>query len=167
MKKLLGLMTLMMLSYCSLAQCSYYRNEIDKFTGDTVRITKDKLLNFGFPSAYMASVAKINNTYALKFTYQSGSIYSVDKGSELMLMLKDGEVITLESNEYVLANGTTASGMTSWSGSMTYNLSIEQLKSLSQKPINMVRLYTDKGYAELELKSKYQKRINEMISCVK
>jgi hypothetical protein len=82
------------LSLTSLAQCSLTIDEIDEFTGDTKKVTKDVLIGKGVGNLY-ASIGRINETKALYVKHKS-DLGCVSSSSYIIIKWTDGTTTKLE-----------------------------------------------------------------------
>jgi hypothetical protein len=107
MKKLFLFTTAMFLGICDLiSQCSFAVNEVDKFTNTRKIETKLEVLHRDFNSTLGFSFCNYDSLFFVKVSMNfSDLIYSIQKGSEMILITEKGNKLILSSLENELASG--------------------------------------------------------------
>ena len=103
---------LLIFAYLSIVKaqnCKYKTNEIDKFTNKYTKLTKSEKVIGTFYTTGEFSVKKVDTSYFFIFDYVLSSYsnfepYSIKKSSQLIFLLENGEIITLNSADDI--NGT-------------------------------------------------------------
>lgn len=144
------------------------KNEVDDFTNNTVKRTSWETINMTLEFAAYFRVSKINDNFYFDLKMMMGtSVFSIDKGQELMFKLANEEIIKLPNLNYAITcKGCGARG---FSGSeaqgikVSYPITLEQIKKLNENMAVKIRIYTNAGYVENDLKLKYQKKIQKAL----
>ena len=147
-------------------------NKIDDFTGNTVKRTSWETLNMTMKFTAYFRISKINDNYYfnLKMMLGGGSVFSIGEGQEFMFKLSNGEIIKLPNLEYAIT--CTGCGAKGFSGSqaqgiqVSYRIMPEQIEKLKNNPAIKIRIYTNDGYVENDLKPKYYKKVQKALSLV-
>lgn len=165
MKTILLIISLCLSSSFSYGQCDYSRNEVDEFTKLKILETNFKVLSYASFQREVIRIqgVKIGDQRVLRCYFVSQQIFSLDAGSKLMLLNKQGEVITLLNPKYQVAKDN---GMATWHCIVNYPLDSELYQNLIDFIPTKVRYYTDEGYVQHEVKKKRSKRIMKILSCL-
>ena len=145
-------------------------DQTDEFTKNVIKRTSwEKLAMDSKIMAYFR-FSKINNNLYFDLKIGDGSVFSIDKGQEFMFKSIDGDVIKIQNAEYKLTcAGCAAIGVmgSSGQGIMTSYL-IDNETAVQLKSINVekVRVYTSKGYFDVDLKSKNSMKINQSLNLI-
>jgi hypothetical protein len=174
MKKLILLTALLFPFLMSSAQ-KIEKSIIDDFTGNKVIYTsweKIKSNNITGRNQLLARFRYENNLQYFELKWITGESlgnqsgrFSVADDAKLLLKLSNGEVVTLKSIEYSIAQ--KGLGTTGLSFSALYGMHLkyigDDISKLSGKEyVTKVRIYTTDGYVDIELKEKDSKKINEL-----
>lgn len=152
--------------------CKYKRNEVDEFTKHKILETKEGIftisgMGLGFSVGY--SLLKINDQRILKFNVVSPSIFTLQKGSEIMFKTDAENTINLIFPESVIANGlyNNALKATHWSGSIQIYLTEENYQRLLNEKLLKLRIYTSAGYIDDDINTKRDNKFKEQLKCIK
>jgi len=166
MKRIFILMVLVFsqFSYCQ----ELAENRVDDFTKDVVKRTSWEKFAWTSDFRSYARISKINETSVLGIKFFARSFTTIDKGADIMLMLEDGQVITLKNSKYeICCIGCGSIGMYM---SNTYGLDISAILSDSDKSaiasskIKKIRIYCNDGYEESEVKTKQSDTLQKLIA---
>ena len=146
--------------------CKYERNEIDKFTKQTILETKYTALWMNIMYSMAFKAGKINNSKYLEMSYSTSSIYSINKGSELMFLMDNDSIIKLTAIESKVADYSTSKYGTIWYASVAYTLLESDYKMLLNGAIKSIRFYTPKGYIEKQIKKNRSKYLYTILKCI-
>jgi hypothetical protein len=175
----------------SLAQdCIYDKNETDKFSKKKLLTTKrEKVFGTLNTSGYY-SLKRDDESYSIIFDYtviessilgnsNSSSKVSIKEKDQLMLLLENDEIITLEAANSVKPSKKELVGtdVSNWAiDNVIYPITKEQLESLRSNKILTLRIFrtiglTDKSPGEqehfdVEIKKRNQTDIQKMIDCI-
>lgn len=138
-------------------------NKIDEFTKQSVQKTSWETLFSTMEGTSYFRTSKIDNILfiQLKFRLNEGfetKAFSIEKDQELMFKTKEEEIISLKN----MKSTTTCvgCGAISFNASKAlgidvyYQINEEQFNTLKNVPIEKIRIYTDIGYKEFEIKKK-------------
>lgn len=146
-------------------------NKIDDFTNNTVKRTSWETINMTMKFTAYFRISKINDNFYFDLKMMIGTgVFSIGEGQEIMFKLSDGEIIKLPNLEYAIT--CTGCGAKGFSGSqaqgikVSYGITPEQIKKLKNNLAIKIRIYTNDGYVENDLKSKYYKKVQKAISLV-
>lgn len=142
-------------------KCDIVKNETDKFTGHRVIHTGHQTLVPGF----RFNTKRIDQFTYLELFVGSLVVFSVDKGSDILLLFEDGSKLTLKNMEYVIADPIQAPGITTWIAQLTLFIDQEAI-SLLNNPVTAIRVYGSDGYMEGEVKPKNRFKIRDAIQCI-
>src|SRR5690606_30477557 len=96
--------------------------------------------------------------------------FSIGKGQEIMFKLDNGEVVKLPNLEYAITcKGCGARGFGGSEGQgieVFYMLNEEEFEKLKNNTVVKVRIYTNDGYVEEDVKEKNSKKIPIMLKLV-
>lgn len=147
-------------------------NKVDDFTGNVVKRTSWEILNYTMKFTAYCRISKINDNtfFELKMMMGTGSVFSISEGAALMFKLSNNEIIELNNLEYAITcNGCGARG---FSGSaaqgikVSYLITNEQADKLQALIATKIRIYTNDGYLENKLKTKYYQSIKNALYLV-
>jgi putative oligomerization/nucleic acid binding protein len=167
MKKLISVTLIALCALTGFSQkCSYYKNEIDKFTGKKVVATKTSLFSNGLVShcdfyfVYSKESLSVQLSYGEEFGSTRSSI-EIDLSSELWFSLADGSVMKLKPTEVFKGQFARKTCLIQpW-----YPITREQIETLSKTSIKSVRIGITQSYIEKDVESKDQTSIAEAASC--
>ena len=147
------------------------KNEIDEFTGKTVKETSWLTLNKSSKLYSYVRFRKVDSTIYFVFKMMVGNnVYSVDEGEVLYLKFTDDEVLKISNSHYQLT--TYGAGATGLIGSkalgveLTCIINPAILSKLEEKTLAKVRVYTSQGYAEAEVKKKQADSFKELAELI-
>lgn len=151
------------------------KNEVDEFTGHKIKITSYEVLSQTFKVSAFVSIRNIDDTVnILQLKLMLGAmaeVHSIDKGASLYLKLTDGQVIQLKNMEYAIS--CTGCGARGFSGSGAqgtqtfYELTSEQSEKLAQTPIDKIRITTNSGYVDQEIRGARASVIKDEFAIIK
>ena len=171
MEKLMIILTIMMLSFSVFSQ-TLKVNEVDEFTGDSIKSTDWKWMIAGASSTNaFFQIRKVNSNYffGLKI-FTNFSVYSIREGDNLMFKLSSGEVVSLPNLELALPcigcgaiglGGSDALGVETY-----YLLSEDQISRLKNNEVVKVRVNTSEGYINANIKPNQYARIKKALTLV-
>lgn len=160
--------------------CSYKKNEIDKFTGKHVKITNPLKVIGTFYTEGLFSIKKEDSSYSFIFEYtlakySSFPPYSINRGSQLLFLLESGNQIVLESDDNIVGinnviQGTLPVYMCQLTN-VSYSLSRKQLEQFLTEKIKTIRFYRvepngKEDYVDNEIKRKDQVDISRLVKCI-
>lgn len=151
--------------------CKYKRNEVDEFTKDKILETKPELftisgMGLGFSTSY--SLLKINDQKFIKFNVTSPSIFTLQKGSEIMFKVEAENPIILTFPESIVANGSynTSLKSTHWGGSIVIPINDINYQRLLNEKITKLRVYTANGFIDDDISEKRDKKFKALLTCI-
>ena len=115
---------------------------------------------------FKVSAINVNNNYFIKFYITRKDIFSISKGNELMLKLKNEKIIKLKNSELKIASFKKSGKYTIWKEVFDFKVSSEEYKSLVNSPLKKVRIYLDKGYIEKDIIEKHKNNLIESLKCI-
>lgn len=170
MKNIIALFILILISYSNFGQ-QIVKNEVDEFTGKTLKATSWETLNKKSSLYSYVRFQKVDNTLYFYFKMMIGNgkkVYSVDQGEVLLLKFSDDEIIKVTNLEYeITTHGAGAKGL---SGSNILGAELvclinkEILNKFKEKTISKVRVITSIGYVEAEVNEKQAEKFKELAS---
>ncbi len=166
MKKIIFLLFLLP-AFCFSQNCKYSKNEVDEFTGKSIKTTKQVIVYNGLFGGLAFKFTKINSSSYLEMGFSELSIITIEKGGALMFILKNGEKIELSAIESKVATPYTSQTSTIWGIEMDYFISDNDLLKLISSPISKLRIYTKQGYIEKEVRENKAVKIQEAAKCIK
>lgn len=147
------------------------KNEVDEFTGKTVKETSWETLNKKSKLYSYVRFRKVDSTIYFVFKMMIGNkVYSVDKGEVLYLKFADEEIVKISNSQYQLT--TYGAGAVGLIGSkalgveLTCLINQETLSKLEEKTLAKVRVYTSDGYVEAEVKEKQAENFKELAKLI-
>lgn len=156
------LLLLILLPSISFSQCKYLRDDVDKFTNDTIKQTRFNRLCYKGIRCFNYAFALMNGYKYLMVSYVSSSIYSVRDDAKLMLLMDDGSVINLN----VIKGGIAGPSLSVWYLEVYLPLSDDNYDLLRSKSISTIRYFTADGYVELDTKPKNSNLFKKMLLCI-
>jgi len=189
MKQIRLILLIILIPFVSFTQnCSYELNEVDKFNGKVTKITKAKKViaswqkqkNLKFYNAGSFSVKRIDSDYFLIFDYEIQKYkrfdpYNINSGTQLILLLANGEKITLSTNDKINGTKKTIIGIPpvycSYLSDINYFLTRKEIDLLLQSKVTSIRFYRTEsngkvGYVDCEIKPKNQEIIKQLLMCL-
>jgi hypothetical protein len=184
------LLSLTLASTISFGQnCNYEKNEIDKFTKKKVVETKREKLFGTLNSSGFYTVKQEGDNFYIEFDYLVQSSFSgasrvatniaVKEKDQLMFLLENDEVVTLESSSTVQSQmkPNLSSGLVNWElNDVKYPITLEQLKTLQSAKTTTLRIYRTIGFdaqnigqqesMDVDIKKASQDDMQQMIQCV-
>lgn len=171
---------LFLLSSALSQTCRYSVNEVDKFTGQLVRTTRPEKVLSTFYTGGSFSVKRVDSAFALilDFTISSYSrvdLYSISKGSELILLLTDGGKVSLQAADEIRGSKWTMIGLPPVYycelKNVSYPLTRAQLDQLLRTELATVRFYRrapsgKEDPVDTEIKPNNRDDLQELIRCV-
>lgn len=145
-------------------------NKVDEFTNNTVKRTSWEMFNsdFKFTAYFRVSQINDNQYFDLKLMLASGSVFSIGKDQEIMFKLSNDTIIKLPNLEYsVSCRGCGAKGLMGSEAQgiqVSYPISKTQSDLLKSISIAKVRIYTNDGYIEDEMKTKNAVKIKKALA---
>lgn len=171
MKKITFLILTLSSTFIYSQDCKYKRNEVDEFTKHKILETKPELftisgMGLGFSTSY--SLLKINDEKFIKFSVTSPSIFTLQKGSEIMFKVEAENAIILTFPESIVANGTYNSSLksTHWSGTIVISISDINYQRLLNEKVTKLRVYTANGFVDDDISEKRDKKFKALLTCI-
>jgi hypothetical protein len=142
-------------------------NEVDEFTGNSIKRTSWELLSTFKP---YFRISKINNSYTFQIKLMLGNVFSIDKGEFLMLKLDNDSIVKLPNLEYAIT--CTGCGAVGYLGSgaqgihVKYILHEEAREKLKKHLVTKIRIYTSDGYVDYDTKKKNAQKIIKALEII-
>jgi len=153
---------LLLIAFTSSAQ-TIDENKTDEFTGARIVSTSWEWLNYGGVATLYTRIRFVDDEYSLHVKYavtggKYGVVFSIGNDDPLMLKLANDTILRLmpQSGE-VSCRGCGAPGYVGsagWGTHTIYPLTPEQIELLIEQPIIKTRMYTRKGYYEMDVNRK-------------
>jgi hypothetical protein len=143
-------------------------NEVDEFTGNTVKRTSWETFNSNTSFYGHFRISQINDSYFFDLKMMIGNkVFAIDQGQEFMFKLSDDEVISLQNLKYSIACiGCGAKGFAGSQGygvQTSYPIDKNQIQALKSNQIVKVRIYTSEGFFENDVKAKHASKIHNAL----
>jgi hypothetical protein len=164
MKKtiLISLVTLAGMTLQSFGQ-KLDENKTDEFTKNSVKRTSWETLSSSSVANAHFRISLINEYETFDVKLMINKVFSIDKDQELMFKLANGDVVKLQNLKYTITcNGCGATGLAGSEAEgiqVVYPLAKEQIEQLKANKIVKVRIYTNDGYVEDDVKDKNAEKI--------
>ena len=143
----------LLLNIFNLSAQKLVKNSKDEFTGALVKETSWETVVMKSNLTLYSRARKINDQYILDFKItMGGSVFSMDKGDEIMFKLSNGKIQSIENAEYSItssgggARGLAGSNMQGLEASFYVDQNI--IDDLKTYNIEKIRIYTTDGYVE-------------------
>lgn len=160
--------------------CKYEINEVDKFTGKVTKITKSKKVITTFLTAGSFSMKRVDSDYFIVLNYglsryKKFEPYNINSGAQLILLLQNGEKITLTTPDEIKGIKKTTIGIppvySCYLNDVNYPVEKKSIEMLLKSKVTNIRFYRTESngkedYIDSELKSKAQEGIQDLIMCV-
>lgn len=174
------LLSLFVLSNAFGQDCNYQKNEIDKFNGKHVKVTKPLKVIGTFYTEGLFSIKKEDSSYSFIFEYTISKYssflpFSINRGSQLLFLLESGKQIILESDDNITGINNVIPGTlpvyTCRLTNVSYNLTKTQLEQFLTEKIKIIRFYRvepsgKEDYVDNEIKRKDQGDISSLVKCI-
>lgn len=149
-------------------------NEVDEFTNNKIKRTSWETLNMTTKFTAYFRISRINSHdyFELKMMFGGyrGKVFSIDKDQEIMFKLNNGEFVKLPNLEYTITcTGCGAKGLSGSSAQgikVSYLLNKEEFEILKNNKVIKMRIYTNDGYVESEIKEKHVKKIPKALELI-
>ena len=190
MNKLLFVLFSVITSFAFAQDCIYDKNETDKFSKKKLLTTKREKVFGTLNSSGYYSLKRDDDSYSIIFDYtviessilgnsNSSLKVSINEKDQLLFLLENDDIITLEASNSVKPNkkelvGTDVSNLAI--DNVIYPITKEQLESLRSNKILTLRIYRTIGLTEkspgkqehfdVEIKKRNQTDIQKMIDCI-
>ncbi len=169
----------MLFCYNSAISQTIAENKKDEFKGYSIIRTDWEVL-------FKKGSSFINNSTSLKYRFtkidgkiildikmilMGGRVFSINEKDELIFLFDDDSTLTYKSLHYIVASkgggATGAWGAALWGLMASYsNESDINFKELESKKVKKVRIYTDEGYVEKEIKPKHSMILKKSIELI-
>ena len=145
-------------------------NNVDGFTKKSIKRTSWESLfaTAGSGQAhYRFSVVDTSETFDLRYN-QNSKIFGISEGLQFMFQLDNGDIVTLINPSFVIT--CTGCGATGMNGSgaegiqVFYPISKQQSDKLKAGKVVKVRIYTNDGYIEEDVKDKNAEKITASLN---
>ena len=174
MKKILTTFILCLLAFNGISQ-KIAENKVDEFKGTSiVRTDWELLMKKGSAMAYNLTTVKYRFSKIdgekyldIKLVLNQGEVFAVREGFELIFLFEDGTTSTFNAVYDVVAS--EGGGATGFAGSALYGANIPykgNFSDLLEKTIQKIRIYTDEGYVENDVKSKDSKLVAKSVELI-
>lgn len=166
--KLLFTISILFMSLVANAQCKLFKNETDEFTGvkkvatEMFNINK-KMTDRHIFSMFLSSIDKEKFLF-MKLT--SNDVLTVRREDPIYLKLNNDKIIELYPIESKVSDINYIGSYSVITTTPVYPIDDDILNEISEIGINKIRMSTNKGYFEKEVKEKDNKRIKSDIECI-
>ncbi|MDO9154999.1 MAG: hypothetical protein Q7U47_15040 [Paludibacter sp.] len=169
MKKLI-LMSLVLLCSTVYAQ-KIVENEVDDFTKKSIKRTSWEKLFYEMKGTIYFRISKIDSNCYFEIKLMNGSVFSVDEGPKIMFKLSNDSIYTLNNLKYTITNIGEGSIGLNGSGAQGIFLSCVSLtdnkfNDLLDEKVTKIRIYTNSGYLEYDIKPKFAITISNAINLI-
>ncbi len=147
-------------------------DEVDEFTGDTVKITTWECFQMDFSFTGYFRVSSIDGDLFLhvKLMLANGDVFSIDKGKSFFFKFENDEVIEVYNSEFsITCPGCGAVGIAGSKAegiSTSYSINRDDAMKLVESPVSRFRIITNDGYLENDMKPKRYKKIKNAFQLV-
>lgn len=171
MKKIITILSLLVIVVSYGQKCKYEKNEIDEFTKKEVIITKEQQLTkvgMGMGNFLRFDVRSLDGNKFIRLFIFSNKAFSVRQGSEVMFLLENDQVATLHYTESVVADFKRVQQLnhTQWTVHVLLHIDQESLEALLDIPVKKVRWYTSEGYHEEDVNPKHKYHLSNALKCL-
>ena len=147
------------------------KNSTDDFTKMHVKETSWETLKSDFHRTIYFKFKKIDSTsfLYLKISF-GGSVFSIEKGADLMLKDEADSIINLQNLKYTITS--TGGGARGYLGSAgqgleaCYPIDTYEITALLTKKISKIRYYMQDGYDEFEIKKSEAESLQQSLRLV-
>lgn len=157
--------------------CKYVKNEVDKFTNAQIKQTKWERVISSFNTVGQFSIFKTDTSYFLMFDYTftkwaNSNPPLVNKGQSLQILLEDGNTVSVKSDTDVKGSYRNGAATSTYNlGSVSYPISLNELKTLGKAKAKTIRFYCIEGNGketaiDSEISKKNSDDIKEMVKCM-
>lgn len=160
--------------------CKYEVNEVDKFTGKVTKITKPKKVIATFFTAGSFSIKRTDSDYFFILNYGLSSYkrfdpYKINAGAQLILLLENGEKITLSTNDDIKGIKKTTIGIppvySCYLKNVSYPVTKKEIDILLKSKVMSIRFYRTESngkedYVDSVIKTNKQEVIQQLIMCL-
>jgi len=167
MKKLLFVLMLVAFTTLNLnAQCKFLKNEVDEFTGIKSVATESFNINYKFTDKHIFTIffASIDEQKAIFLKLTSHDVLTVRKEDPLYIKLNNDETIKLYPNESKFSEINSIGTVSTTTP--IYYVDNDIFIKISSIGMNKIRMSTNKGDYEKEVKDKDNKRMAKYINCI-
>jgi len=168
MKKVFFILFLTNIAFAQ--NCKFLKNEIDAFSKEKVIETNSKsLTNEISQSLDVGFFYEKSPFISMDFTFQRQTDFNVTSDKNVLFLLNNDEVISINIGNDIIPKrssglGVTYGGITSYK--MKLPITIENLNLIKDIGINKIRLQTNEGFQEFEVKNKNKaQKIYDIIQC--
>jgi hypothetical protein len=172
MKKILLCLLILTIGHSAKSQnCQYSKNEVDKFTKNSIKTTKELLIAGGsvkLDGTLYSSLSKINNDRFLNIKIIAWQDFVIETNGKMMILFDDDSVINLSFIKFEVGHYENNAGLKSWTGNASLQISDENYEILKTKDAKEIRLYLKDGYLNLPVpeNKKYWNKFKESLKCV-
>lgn len=165
----------LLLSVAVYSQCpDVQKNEIDEFTGSHIAVV-GKMSGLSYtlvsnkcknctPNIGFMGFMKTGDDYNMWLRVHTNSPYAVNKDTECIVLLDNGEKITYKALATAISDVRPDDGGMSYSTLMNFAITKHDLHIFSEDAIDKIRFETSEGYRVIRCKK--QKRVMEYASCL-
>jgi hypothetical protein len=147
-------------------------NKVDEFTHRTVKRTSWDQLVYKFDGSMFAKsrISMVDSSFFLNLRYVCHGGCVMGEGDKFMLKLENDSVVTLLNLK--LTAGCRGCGATGLAGAselgldLSFPISIDQLRDLSNNKVAKIRLYLSDGYIEASVGSGNAKNLKKQAEII-
>ena len=143
--------------------CKYKRNEVDDMTGEVVLITTEQLLvnRFGFGSLSVKGYF-VSGTKTLAINIGLLELFSIPENSKILIKAGD-DVYEFINPSFQIADKQLTGG---YDVSLELPLKDYHIEALLDNPVTKVRVYSNQGQINFDIKEKNQMKIAKVLNCI-
>jgi|GEM_PF-3517227 len=147
--------------------CQYELNEFDKFTKEQKLLTKSKLLwkNAGTGNTFTFKASLDKGHKSLQIKYSDPKSFTLLHGGDLMLLLANGEAITLHFDQEIAAKRDVVEPR--YTALFSCPLDEEIIARLMSQTITDFRIVHSTGHFDHPVSAEYAKNIPVLLNCLK
>ena len=127
-----------------------YRDEVDKFTGAKIKESTIVNLKQGFSRKVHISARRVNDKLFLDVSRYQPTVFSISEGASLYFLFDNSKSIPIPSKSSMVARANITSGITTWSGTITYEVPKEYWSTFAEQIVTDLRFYENNGYDNFE-----------------
>jgi len=161
MNKVTVLVFLFYASVLQCQECKYKKNEVDDFT-------KSKILETNFE--WLAEQAgyvlkKVDDSRTLQLRIESLKMISIQEGNKVMFLTEREEPITVHFPKFEISKRSSGP-VTTYYIIENINITEEVYQRFKNETISKIRVYTNDGYLDKNIKDKRANKFRELIKCI-
>jgi hypothetical protein len=149
-------------------------NKVDDFTKDTIKNTSWETVYATLSTTVYFRVSKISDTTAsaeyFNLKIMDGSRFSIDENEEMLFKMDNGDIVTIKNSKYtVTCRGCGSAGVfgTNMEGiDVSYRLPEDVIEKLKAGKVVKIRVHTNAGYYERDIKNRVAEKIQKCLALV-